>query len=62
MAPHSGVGGWAPIPRNPKAAASRIAVENPRVAWTITGAMQLGRITKNISRMGPAPLTREAVT
>src|SRR5690606_29810185 len=62
MLPHSGVGGCAPRPRNPSAAASRIAVEKPSVAWTMSGAMQFGSTVTNISRASPAPLTREAVT
>src|SRR3546814_17443446 len=35
MAPHSGVGGCAPWPRKPSAAASRIAVDKHRGAWKI---------------------------
>ena len=32
------------------------------MAWTISGAQQLGRTVLNISRSVPAPLTRLAVT
>src|SRR5690606_40090728 len=49
IVPHSGVGGWTPMPRKPRAAASRIAAEKARVAWTISGARQLGRMVTNIS-------------
>ncbi len=62
MVPHSGVGGWAPMPRKPSAAASRMALENDSVAWTMSGAMQFGSTVITISRRSPAPLTREAVT
>ena len=58
----SGVGGCAPRPRKPSAAASRIAFENPSVAWTMSGAMQFGRMVENISRNVPAPATRLAMT
>src|SRR3546814_18240152 len=37
MAPHSGVGGCAPWPRHPSAAASRLAVEQ------LSGACKIGR-------------------
>ncbi len=60
--PHSGVGGCAPRPRKPSAAASRIALEKPSVACTISGAAQLGRIVLNISRSGPAPAMRDDAT
>src|SRR5690606_30766042 len=40
IVPHSGVGGCAPMPRKPRAAASRIALENESVACTISGAVQ----------------------
>jgi hypothetical protein len=62
MAPHSGVGGWAPTPRKPSAAASSTAEEKPSVAWTISGGMQFGSTVISISRKMPAPLTRLAVT
>src|ERR1700687_1318903 len=60
--PHSGVGGCAPRPRNPSAAASRIALEKPSVAWTISGATQLGRMVANMSRIAPAPAIRDEAT
>jgi hypothetical protein len=50
MVPHSGDGGCAPRPRKPSAAASRMAVDTPRVACTISGAAQLGSTSLNISR------------
>ncbi|MCY1433878.1 hypothetical protein D9M71_499190 [compost metagenome] len=62
MVPHSGVGGCTPRPRKPRAAASRIAEEKLRVAWTISGAMQLGSTVTNISRGRLAPARRAAVT
>ncbi len=62
MVPHSGVGCWTPKPRNPNAAVSRIAEENPSVALTINGAIQLGSTTMNISLNVTAPATRLAVT
>ena len=43
-------------------AASRIAVEKPSVACTISGAAQFGRIVLNISRSVPAPAMRDDVT
>ncbi len=46
----------------PSAAASRMAVETPSEACTISGAAQLGSTSLNISRSVPAPLTRAAVT
>ena len=60
--PHSGVGGCAPRPRKPSAAASRIAVEKPSVACTISGAAQFGSTVSNISRRWLAPAMREAFT
>ena len=62
MVPHSGVGGWAPRPRKPRAAASRMALEKPSVDWTMSGAQQLGSTVLNIRRKGPAPATRLAIT
>ena len=44
MVPHSGVGGCAPMPRKPSAAASRMAFEKLSVACTISGPRQFGRI------------------
>ena len=48
MAPHSGVGGWAPRPRKLKAAASRMAEAKLRVVWTMSGPRQLGKIAMNM--------------
>jgi hypothetical protein len=42
MAPHSGVGGWAPRPRKLRVAATRRAFPRPRVVSTMTGARTLG--------------------
>src|ERR1700690_1053466 len=60
--PHSGVGGCAPRPRNPSAAASRIALEKPSVACTIRGAAQFGSTQSNMMRNVPAPALRDALT
>ena len=62
MVPHSGVGGCAPMPRKPSAAASRMALEKDSVACTISGATQLGRIVTSISRRWPAPATLAEIT
>ena len=62
IVPHSGDGGCAPRPRKPSAAASRMAVETPSEACTISGAAQLGSTSLNIRRSVPAPLMRAAVT
>ncbi len=62
IVPHSGSGGCAPRPRKPSAAASRIAVEMPSVACTISGATQFGNTSLNINRIRPAPATLAAVT
>ena len=62
IVPHSGAGGWAPMPRKPSAAASRMAFEKLSVAWTISGATQLGRMVTNMSRKWPAPATLAPVT
>ena len=53
MVPHSGVGGCAPMPRKPSAAASRMALEKDSVACTISGARQFGRMVTSISRRRP---------
>ena len=60
IVPHSGVGGCAPKPRKPSAAASSTAVEKPSVPCTITGARQLGSTVSNIRRAWLAPATCEA--
>ena len=44
MAPHSGVGGWAPKPKKLNPAASRMAVPKLSVAWTMSGTVQLGKM------------------
>src|SRR5690606_631004 len=62
IVPHSGVGGCAPMPRKPRAAASRMALEKDRVAWTMSGAVQFGRMVLNIRRNLLAPATLAAVT
>ncbi|MBV1704035.1 MAG: hypothetical protein KGQ28_04425, partial [Hyphomicrobiales bacterium] len=42
VAPHSGVGGCAPSPRNPRPAASMMASDTPSAATTRIGAVALG--------------------
>ena len=44
IAPHSGVGGCAPSPRKPSAAASRMAKAIASVVGTINGGRLLGTI------------------
>ena len=60
--PHSGVGGCAPRPRKPSAAASRMALDTPSAACTISGARQFGSTVEAASLSGPTPATRAAVT
>jgi len=62
MAPHSGIGGWAPSPRKLKPAASKMAEPNPREAWTIMGAMQLGKTVLKRMRRFLAPTALAAKT
>jgi hypothetical protein len=62
IAPHSESGGCAPRPRKPSAAASRMASDMPSAAWMMSGARQLGSTVRSISRSGPTPETRAAVT
>src|SRR5207253_3202930 len=52
IVPHSGVGGCAPMPRKPSAAAFRMASEKDNAACTISGAVTLGSMTRNIRRRG----------
>src|SRR5256885_10468741 len=62
MAPHDGVGGCTPSPRNDKAASDRIAPARPSVAITITGLMTLGSTWRTITRGDFAPSAFAAVT
>ncbi len=60
--PHSGVGGCAPRPRKPSAAASRMASETPSVACTISGPRQFGSTVTKARRRPETPATRAAIT
>src|SRR5690606_39330836 len=62
MAPHSAVGGCAPMPRKLRAAADKIAPAMIKVHWTIIGPMELGKMWRNIMRKSPAPAARAADT
>src|SRR5438128_12534470 len=50
IAPHSGVGGCAPSPRNPSAAASRIANAIESVVCTIRGGKLFGTMWRSEER------------
>ena len=52
--PQSGIGGVAPMPRNPSTAADRIVNPIPMVARTMIGGAAFGRMCKNITRSAPA--------
>ena len=58
IVPNSGVGGFAPIPKKPKVANSKMALEIPIVICTMRGARQFGKMTINIKRNTLAPATR----
>ena len=62
MAPHSGVGGWAPRPRKLKAAASKMAEAKLNVVCTISGPKQLGKMAIKMIRQSFAPIARADVT
>src|SRR5690606_15836551 len=51
-----------PSPRNDRPASNRMAVPIASVADTISGAMALGSITRQMMRPLPAPMTRSAST
>ena len=55
IAPHSGVGGWAPIPKNPIPDVVNTAFPKFKVARTIHGDIMLGRICDTIIRKLLAP-------
>src|SRR5262249_14904897 len=60
--PQSGSGGVAPMPRNPRTAATRIVNPMPIVARTMIGEMQFGRMCKNNMRGPLAPTHCRAST
>ena len=62
IAPHDGVGGCTPRPRNDSAASDRIAPARPRVAITITGLITFGSTWRMITRGDFAPSAFAAVT
>ena len=51
-----------PSPRNDSPASNSTAVPTASVADTISGASALGRITRQMMRASPAPMTRSAST
>ena len=57
MAPHSGAGGWAPSPRKPSAAPSRMAKAMESVVCTIRGGRLLGTMWLSSTRapLQPSP-------
>ncbi len=62
IAPHSGVGGVAPRPRKPSAAASRMTVAIPRVPRTTRGVRAFGMTLVTSTLQEEAPRAREAAT
>src|SRR5699024_4158747 len=62
MAPHSGVGGCTPRPRNESPAADNIAVAMNRVVFTMIGDMMFGRICWKMIFPFFAPSARMAST
>ena len=56
MPPQVGVGGLTPTPRKLSDASSKMAPATARLAWTITGAIQLGIRCLSIIRHGGAPI------
>src|SRR5690625_2165516 len=62
IAPHSGVGGWAPIPRKERPAAERIAPASERVTWTMIGPIELGMMCRNMTRPCLEPAAMAALT
>ena len=60
IAPHSGVGGWAPIPRKPMPEVVIMAVPKLNVPITIMGETILMRIWENTMRISPEPMALAA--
>ena len=60
--PQVGIGGWTPKPRKDRADSSMIDPPTARVADTTMGPSMFGRMWRRISRPGPAPRARAAVT
>ena len=59
--PHSASGGWAPSPRNERAATSSTAPAIPRVPATINGVIAFGRIRRKSNPRALSPRALEAV-
>ena len=62
MSPHSAWGGWTPRPRKPRAAASRMALEMPRVARTMMEGATFGRMCLKMIVASESPMTSAAAT
>ena len=60
--PHSASGGWAPMPRNERAATSMIAAAIPSVPWTMIGVRAFGMIRRRRIPSRDSPRAREAAT
>src|SRR5690606_30347928 len=60
MAPHSGVGGCAPMPRKERLAAVMMDVPIRIVPYTTMGDMVPGRIWRNMMTASEAPMLRMA--
>src|SRR5262245_14218653 len=55
IAPHEGIGGGAPTPRNDRLASAMIAPESPKVAWTSSAGSASGNRWRPTMRAGDAP-------
>ena len=62
IAPHVGVGGRTPKPRNDSAASMMIAAPMMSVVWTMIGLIALGRMCRNTMRRSLAPAALAAST
>src|SRR6516165_2628993 len=60
MSPQLGVGGTTPSPRKDSTASNAMAEGISSVAYTISGAVRLGRTSTNMMRRLPAPPARAA--
>ncbi|MNW07345.1 hypothetical protein D3C71_2039300 [compost metagenome] len=58
IAPHSGVGGWAPSPRNDRLAAVMIEVPMRRVKYTTIDEIVPGKICRMMMVQSDAPMLR----
>src|SRR5579859_1097673 len=62
MRPQSGVGSWAPRPRNDRADAVRITPPKSSDTWTISGVIELGRMCRSRIRCAGIPSARQLST